>query len=77
MHIIIVDVLNNTMHRLCSTASLGNPKTGVVMLNMGGPENVDQVHDYLLRIMTDREMIQLPLMQEYVLIIYKSFKLCN
>lgn len=39
------------------------------MLNMGGPETTDQVHDYLLRIMTDREMIQLPLMQEYVLYI--------
>lgn len=30
------------------------------MLNMGGPETTDQVHDYLLRIMTDRDMIQLP-----------------
>jgi ferrochelatase len=27
---------------------------------MGGPQNTDQVHDYLLRIMTDRDMIQLP-----------------
>lgn len=30
------------------------------MLNMGGPANIDQVHEYLLRIMTDRDMIQLP-----------------
>lgn len=30
------------------------------MLNMGGPQNIDQVHDYLLGIMTDRDMIQLP-----------------
>lgn len=30
------------------------------MLNMGGPQNLDQVHDYLLGIMTDRDMIQLP-----------------
>ncbi|XP_012250672.2 ferrochelatase, mitochondrial [Athalia rosae] len=36
------------------------PKTGVLMLNMGGPQTTDQVHDYLLRIMTDRDMIQLP-----------------
>ncbi|XP_053622604.1 ferrochelatase, mitochondrial isoform X2 [Plodia interpunctella] len=36
------------------------PKTGIVMLNMGGPETTDQVKDYLLRIMTDRDMIQLP-----------------
>ena len=30
------------------------------MLNMGGPQTLDQVHDYLLGIMTDRDMIQLP-----------------
>lgn len=36
------------------------PRTAIVMLNMGGPQNTDQVHDYLLRIMTDRDMIQLP-----------------
>ncbi|XP_075989818.1 ferrochelatase, mitochondrial isoform X2 [Anticarsia gemmatalis] len=30
------------------------------MLNMGGPETVDQVGGYLHRIMTDRDMIQLP-----------------
>ncbi|XP_017141593.1 ferrochelatase, mitochondrial [Drosophila miranda] len=39
----------------------GQPaKTAVLMLNMGGPQSTDQVHDYLLRIMTDRDMIQLP-----------------
>lgn len=36
------------------------PKTAIVMLNMGGPETTDQVGGYLLRIMTDRDMIQLP-----------------
>lgn len=36
------------------------PKTGILMLNMGGPSNTSQVHEYLLRIMTDRDMIQLP-----------------
>ncbi|VVC90787.1 unnamed protein product [Leptidea sinapis] len=36
------------------------PKTAIVMLNMGGPQTVDQVPEYLLRIMTDRDMIQLP-----------------
>lgn len=35
-------------------------KTAILMLNMGGPQHTDQVHDYLLRIMTDRDMIQLP-----------------
>ncbi|XP_065167752.1 ferrochelatase, mitochondrial [Atheta coriaria] len=42
------------------------PKTGIIMLNMGGPQKVDQVHDYLLRIMTDRDMIQFPMMQDHL-----------
>ncbi|XP_045526649.1 ferrochelatase, mitochondrial [Pieris brassicae] len=37
------------------------PKTAIIMLNMGGPQSVDQVGDYLHRIMTDRDMIQLPI----------------
>lgn len=35
-------------------------KTGILMVNMGGPQTTDKVSDYLLRIMTDRDMIQLP-----------------
>lgn len=30
---------------------------------MGGPQKSDQVHEYLLRIMTDRDMIQLPIQE--------------
>lgn len=37
-----------------------DPKTGIIMLNMGGPTTTDEVHNYLLRIMTDTDMIQLP-----------------
>lgn len=37
-----------------------DPKTAILMLNMGGPQCTSQVHEYLLRIMTDRDMIQLP-----------------
>lgn len=43
-----------------SSVSFNKPKTAILMLNMGGPQNTDQVHDYLLNIMTDRDMIQLP-----------------
>lgn len=39
-------------------------KTGILMLNMGGPTSVSQVHEYLLRIMTDRDMIQLPVQSQ-------------
>lgn len=42
------------------------PKTGIILLNMGGPQKKEQVHDYLLRIMTDRDMIQLPFAQKFV-----------
>lgn len=37
------------------------PKTGIVLMNMGGPSSTDKVGEYLLRIMTDRDMIQLPI----------------
>ncbi|XP_053983853.1 ferrochelatase, mitochondrial isoform X1 [Hylaeus volcanicus] len=40
------------------------PKTGILMLNMGGPTHIEQVQEYLLRIMTDREMIQLPVQSQ-------------
>ena len=30
------------------------------MLNMGGPETVDDVYDFLLRIFSDRDIMQLP-----------------
>ncbi|XP_023173886.1 ferrochelatase, mitochondrial [Drosophila hydei] len=49
----------------CATSNVRfssqKPKTAILMLNMGGPQHTDQVHDYLLRIMTDRDMIQLPI----------------
>lgn len=43
------------------TNHLVKPKTGILMLNMGGPTSISQVYRYLLRIMTDRDMIQLPI----------------
>lgn len=37
-----------------------SPKTGILMLNMGGPRTLDEVHDFLLRLFKDRDIIQLP-----------------
>lgn len=37
------------------------PKTGVLLLNMGGPATLDAVEPFLLRLFADREIIQLPL----------------
>lgn len=36
------------------------PKTGVMLLNMGGPETTNEVHDFLLRLFSDRDLMVLP-----------------
>uniref|UniRef100_A0A673IRG1 Ferrochelatase, mitochondrial n=1 Tax=Sinocyclocheilus rhinocerous TaxID=307959 RepID=A0A673IRG1_9TELE len=36
------------------------PKTGILMLNMGGPEKLEDVHDFLLRLFMDTDLMQLP-----------------
>lgn len=40
--------------------SPGRAPTGIVMLNLGGPETLDDVEPFLLRLFEDREIIQLP-----------------
>ena len=37
-----------------------HPKTGIVMLNMGGPADLNSVGPFLYRLFLDREIIQLP-----------------
>jgi protoporphyrin/coproporphyrin ferrochelatase len=39
----------------------GKPKTGIVMLNLGGPATLEDVEPFLLELFADREIIQLPL----------------
>jgi protoporphyrin/coproporphyrin ferrochelatase len=41
--------------------SSDKPRTGIVMLNLGGPATLDEVEPFLLELFTDREIIQLPL----------------
>ncbi|CRL07413.1 CLUMA_CG020386, isoform A [Clunio marinus] len=56
-----INVLHHQRWFSCSSnLSSNQPKTAILMLNMGGPQKLDQVHDYLFNIMTDRDMIQLP-----------------
>jgi ferrochelatase len=43
-----------------SGAGIGKPKTGIVMLNLGGPATLDDVEPFLLELFADREIIQLP-----------------
>ncbi|HYW32685.1 MAG TPA: ferrochelatase, partial [Gemmatimonas sp.] len=35
--------------------------TGIVMMNLGGPETLDDVEPFLLRLFADRELLKLPL----------------
>ncbi len=39
--------------------------TGIVMMNLGGPKNLDEVQPFLLKLFEDREIIQLPV-QKYL-----------
>lgn len=48
--------------RICSACR--KPKTGILMLNMGGPEKLEDVHDFLLRLFMDTDLMQLPV-QKY------------
>jgi ferrochelatase len=40
---------------------VGRIKTGIVMLNLGGPATLDDVEPFLVELFADREIIQLPL----------------
>lgn len=49
----------NVIHRSMSS-TINSPNTGIVMLNMGGPQSDKLVKEYLTRIMTDTDIMQLP-----------------
>lgn len=40
------------------------PKTGILMLNMGGPETLDGVHDFLRRLFLDKDLMTLPVQNQ-------------
>ena len=53
----------NRHDRQCSSevgSSNKTPKTGILMLNMGGPQKGDEVQDFLTRLFLDRDIIKLP-----------------
>ncbi|XP_044748296.1 ferrochelatase, mitochondrial [Coccinella septempunctata] len=56
-----IAIINNSIRNASNKT-----KTGIVMMNMGGPQKIEQVYDYLHNIMTDRDMIQLPFAQDYM-----------
>ncbi|KAK3095966.1 hypothetical protein FSP39_021399 [Pinctada imbricata] len=46
--------------RHSSSESSRQPKTGILMMNMGGPETVDDVQPFLNRLFLDRDLMQMP-----------------
>ena len=45
---------------LSSSGEVVKPKTGVLMLNMGGPRNSEEVHEFLGNLFADKDIIKLP-----------------
>ncbi|KAL8603902.1 hypothetical protein ACOMHN_005122 [Nucella lapillus] len=65
-------------HRTMATATprvsspqTKRPKTGIMMLNLGGPEKAEDVHDFLLRLFLDKDLIPLPAQSKLAPVIAK------
>lgn len=57
--------------RSYATESQVKPKTGILMLNLGGPEKLEDVHDFLLRLFLDKDLIPLPAQSQLAPLIAK------
>ena len=53
------------------TPKAPTPKTGIFMLNMGGPKSSDEVQPFLTRLFLDRDIIKLPMQHKLGPIIAK------
>jgi len=45
--------------------ALTRPRTGILMLNMGGPATIPEVKPFLTNLFNDRDLLRLPFNQEY------------
>jgi ferrochelatase len=57
----MTEVIATTPLRPTPAPGTSHIKTGIVMLNLGGPATLDDVEPFLLELFADREIIQLPL----------------
>ena len=66
IYIFLLDKLNLFDYAKLSTSNcLGNKvKTGILMLNMGGPKNSEEVQQFLTNLFLDRDIIKLPRLLE-------------
>ena len=55
----------NSARLLSDSKPASQPKTGILMLNMGGPSTLTEVGPFLQNLFADRDIIQLPF-QRYV-----------
>lgn len=55
-----VSYLCHTYRRHLVTNAVENAKTGIMMLNMGGPATLDEVGEFLSRLFHDKDLIPLP-----------------
>jgi len=55
--------LLRTSRYAMSSSAKEKVKTGILMLNMGGPKKADEVQEFLTRLFLDRDIIKLPLQE--------------
>jgi len=55
-----VDQMQVSVSRSISSHGSNKAKTGVLMLNMGGPASLEEVEPFLTRLFTDKDIITLP-----------------
>lgn len=46
--------------KMASDTNKSKVKTGILMLNMGGPSSLEQVEPFLTRLFTDTDIMQMP-----------------
>lgn len=60
----ISHIFDNCLFKIRQLSTSKNVKTGIVMINMGGPQNIEQVEGYLQRVLTDSDLVQFPIAQK-------------
>ena len=56
----VLKCFSTTITNFQENESNVKPKTGILMLNMGGPSTLDEVGDFLSRLFHDKDLIPLP-----------------
>lgn len=60
MRLAVVQNMRSVRGFATAAARAKSAPTGVLMMNMGGPSTLDEVHAYLSRLFHDRDLMQLP-----------------